>query len=80
MGFEIYGKEANNPSIAFNLMNIGVVYQSKEEYDSAISYYEKSLKMKFEIYGIESNHQSIATNLTNLGSAYFNKGELDKAI
>ena len=77
MNIEIYGKEANHQSIANNLMNIGRVYFAKNEYENAILYYEKSLKMYYEIYGIEANHPNIATNYFNLGLAYKRKMDLE---
>ena len=36
MKFEIYGKEANHPDIARNLLNLGFIYDYKSDYNKSI--------------------------------------------
>ncbi|ETO01128.1 hypothetical protein RFI_36312, partial [Reticulomyxa filosa] len=59
-------------------MIILVVYESKGEYDKAIEYYEKSLKISLDKLG--HDHPDVAASYNSLGSVYKSKGEYDKAI
>jgi tetratricopeptide (TPR) repeat protein len=58
--------------------NIGLAYDSKGEYDRAIGYYQKALKIGLEKLGPE--HPNVAIRYNNIGSAYKHKGEYDRAI
>jgi tetratricopeptide (TPR) repeat protein len=72
-------KNINNPNIAASLNNIGSVYQSKNDYDEALRYYNQSLDMYRAIYG-NINHLDIANSLNNIGSVYDSKNDYDKAL
>ncbi len=62
--------------IARGSNNLGIIFQTKGEYDKAIELYRKSLKISEEI----GDKQGIADAINNLGTFYYNKGEYDKAI
>ena len=68
----------NDESIATLLNNLGLVWDSKGNYDKAIDYYEKALQINMKALG--ENHIEVATNYNNLGSAWQSKGDYDKAI
>lgn len=55
--------EGQKRSEASSLNNIGLVYQELEQFDSAIYYYEKSLKIKREL-----NLSSLKSTLNNIGT------------
>ena len=63
-------------SAAYN--NLGLAYDSKGDYDKAIEYYQKSLKIGLKKLG--SEHPDVATSYNNLGKAYESKGDYGKAI
>jgi tetratricopeptide (TPR) repeat protein len=65
-----------NYSPAYN--NLGLAYKQKDDYDKAIEYYQKALKLDFEQVG--PGHTEVAIRYNNLGIAYEYKGEYDKAI
>ena len=48
------------------------------EYDKALEYYQKSLKIREKVYGKE--HPDTAESYNNIGSVYNSKGEYDKAL
>jgi Tfp pilus assembly protein PilF len=58
--------------------NLGATWKEKGEYDKAIAYYEKALKIDLKVFG--NDHPNLATRYNNLGSAWQAKGEYDKAI
>ena len=62
--------------MAFCYNNIGTVHKNKQEYDLAIEYFLKSLKMKEEL----GNKKAMASSYNNIGNAYQDKGDADKAI
>ncbi len=68
----------NHPDIATSYNNIGLIYKYKGEYETALDYYNKSLKIRIE--SLPPNHPDIATSYDNIGSIYDNKGEYNLAI
>ena len=51
------------------------------KYDEAISFYEKSLKMRGNIYGNNNVvHPDIAGSYSNIGYCYVKKGNKDLAL
>ncbi|RZK63390.1 MAG: tetratricopeptide repeat protein, partial [Pedobacter sp.] len=71
--YDIASKEASADisQKALALMNMGLVYKEKKQYDRAISYYrqsfDESLKMNFP--------EGILKNLQNISQAYYLKGD-----
>ncbi|OFY74827.1 MAG: hypothetical protein A2265_06600, partial [Bacteroidetes bacterium RIFOXYA12_FULL_33_9] len=61
---------------ATSLRYIGIVYIDNEQFDKAIEYYLKSLKIFTQI----GNSEGMASCYTNLGNAYNNKSDYYKAI
>ena len=58
--------------------NLGLAYDNKGDYDKAIEYYKKALKIILRKLG--SEHPNVAIYYNNLGFAYREKGDYDKAI
>jgi tetratricopeptide (TPR) repeat protein len=73
--FENIAPNIDNTDI---LSDYAKIYYILGEYDKAIEYYEKSLKIQLVTLG--ENHPSTATTYNNIGSAWKSKGEYDKAI
>jgi len=59
-------------------IGLGNIYTSKGDYDKAIEYYNKALKIVLKTLGPE--HPYVANTYNGLGIAYRNKGDYDKAI
>jgi len=57
---------------------LGSVYSDKGEYDRAIEYQQKALKIFLKTHG--RCHPDTAATYNNLGNAYKNKGRYDRAI
>ena len=75
---EEFEKIAPNIDDAEILSDYGKVYYILGEYDKAIAYYEKDLKITLATLG--EKHPSTATSYNNIGGAWDSKGEYDKAI
>ena len=58
--------------------NIGFIYDKKGEYEKALKYYNKNLKIITKIFGPESIEAALTLN--NIGSVHDKKGEYDKAL
>lgn len=56
--------------------NIGLIYAEQENYNKAIEYYKKSLKIKIEL----KDSLGIARSYNNLGLSYFGQGKYDQAL
>lgn len=74
-----YTQNANDPNIAINYDNLGDLYLSLENHESALEYYKLALKIKIIIYKSNPNHTSIADSHDKIGNVYFEKGEYDEA-
>ena len=72
------GEEAESAAFGGFLFNLGSALDDFGEYDRAIEFYERSLKITLAVLG--ENHPDTATSYNNLGSAYDRKGEYDRAI
>lgn len=74
--------QEENASIATWLNNIGLIYKNKGEFDEALIYYQKSLKIRCRILNINESqgNADIAQSLNNIGVVYYNKGEFDQAL
>ncbi|MCP4236880.1 MAG: tetratricopeptide repeat protein, partial [Aestuariibacter sp.] len=68
----------NPPSVATEHNTLREDWDSKDDYDKAIRYYELALESELEIYGEEG--ADVGFRLGTLGDAWFNKGEYGKAI
>lgn len=53
------------------------IYFSREEYQAAETYYERSLEIQKRVFGDEA--KELGPDLNNLGQLYFAKGDLEKA-
>ena len=63
-------------STAYN--NLGLAYEQRGNYDRAIEYYQKALKIDLKKLG--SEHPEVAIRYNNLGWAYQLRGDYDRAI
>ena len=58
----------------------------KGDYDEALLYYQKALKIEYRVFGVDENHvetqgnSSIADSLHNIGVVYQIKGDYDEAL
>jgi len=68
----------NHPDLAKSYNNIGLVYNSKGEYDKALEFYQKSLEIN--LISLPPNHPDLATSYNNIGLVYNSKGEYDIAL
>jgi len=57
---------------------LGVAYSNQGNYNEAVKYYQRALKIDIKKLGIE--HPDVAGDYHNLGVAYSNQGNYDKAI
>lgn len=71
-------KDDNNYWEAVAYSNIGSIYFSHGDYNQALEYYEKALKIWLDIFS--GNHHEVATNYNNVGYAYQSQGEYTKAL
>ncbi len=60
----------------FALNTKGTVYQKKGDYEKALDYYLKSLKIREEI----SDKKGIAATMNNIGNVFYFQNKLDKAL
>merc|ERR1712146_513246 len=71
--------EQGNDIIANSLNNIGLVYNAKGNYDKALEYYHKALKIDYHVFDVDENHveeqgnDDIAQSLNNIGLVYVEK-------
>ncbi len=63
-------------SEAYN--NLGLAYRSNGDYDRAIEYYQKALKIDLKQLG--PDHPDVAIGYNNIGLVYKRKGDYDRAI
>jgi serine phosphatase RsbU (regulator of sigma subunit)/TPR repeat protein len=64
-----------NDGIGTAAVNLGEIYFQKEDYDTALFYFEKSLNA-FR----KSNSGNVPYSLTNIGKVYTKRGDFQKAI
>lgn len=68
-------KLGNNDAIGTVSVNLGEIYFQKESFDTALFYYEKSLKA-FR----KSNSGNVPYTLNNIGKVYLKRGDFQKAL
>merc|ERR1712178_446432 len=90
--YRVYGVDESevetegNSDIARSLGDIGTVYKNKGNYDEALMYYQKSLKIKYRVYGVDESevetegNSHIASSLHSIGIVYREKGNYDEAL
>ena len=61
-----------------NYNNIGGVYYNQGNYDQALEYYNKALKIYLAVLG--DSHPNVAMNYNNIGGVYYNQGNHDQAL
>ena len=54
LGIEKISKGPESIDVAATLNNIGIVYNSRGEYEKALEHYEKCLKIRTKTFGPES--------------------------
>lgn len=64
--------------IARSYADMGGAFQSMQAYDSAIHYYEESLRVKFEV--LREHHPEFGVTYYQLASIYLSLGDVDGAI
>jgi len=62
------------------LGSLGTVYARESVNNTALEYYDKSVKMLKAVYGEHTNHSSIATNYSNIGDVHCQLGNFAKAL
>ncbi len=55
---------ANHPDVATSYHNLGLIFDSKGNYERSIEFHEKSLKIR--LISLGENHLSVATSKNNL--------------
>ncbi len=63
----IHGEDADHPSIASSLHELGIILQLKGDFDGAELQYRANLDMERGIHGEAANHPVIASSLHQLG-------------
>ena len=65
----------NKRGMAATLMNIGIAYDDKGDYDTALDYYDMTLKIYKEL----GNTSGMAYVINNIGIVHVNKADYEKA-
>jgi serine phosphatase RsbU (regulator of sigma subunit) len=68
-------KLGNNDAVGTVSVNLGEIFFRRQAYDTALFYYEKSLKA-FR----KSNSGNVPYTLTNIGKVYMKRGDFQKAV
>ena len=63
---------------AVTYYNIGNIHYDKGDYEKALNYYDKSLKINIQHYG--EMHVQCADTYNNIGIIHKNKGDNEKAL
>ena|GEM_PF-5247093 len=72
--------DPNHPDIASGYNNLGFAYREKREWDKAIEFYNKALRIALICYSNTNDYLSIIVYCNNLGNVYIDKQEYDKAL
>jgi len=75
-----YGARENQMMKSMIWDNLGIVYEHKGEYSTALEYFTKSVEMTKAVYGEHTNHSSIATSYNNIGDVHRQLGNYDTAL
>jgi tetratricopeptide (TPR) repeat protein len=81
---------ADDPELASNYDNIGGIYQDMRQYDKALFFYEKALKInekllhsnhpELSVTYSPANHPSIARAYNNIGDVYQQMRQFENAL
>lgn len=77
-GLDLAQKTDNKEYMAMLLNNIGVLYDSVDDLEAALDYYQKALQINLSLK--DKNLQEIYLNYMNISSAYAKKGDIQQAI
>ncbi|MFX0113682.1 MAG: tetratricopeptide repeat protein [Candidatus Hodarchaeota archaeon] len=66
----------NNPEFSISSQNLGLIYLDRGEYNTALQYFQESLKAR----KATGNIRDIAFSLAYIGRIYLKRGELDVAL
>lgn len=66
------------PDYASLISNIGHLYGSMKDYNLAMDYQEKALKLRLKM--LEPNHPDVANSYKSIGDTFFHLGEYDKSL
>lgn len=69
-------KSAFKKALSLGLNSLGIIFYDKGDFEKAVSYYSRSLKIRGEI----GDKKGIAATLNNIGIVYQDKGDNAKAI
>ena len=73
---DYYGE--SHPNVASTLTRMGDIWNTKGQYDKALEYFEKNLKISIEYFG--ESHPNVATSLFQIGNILETNGQYDKAL
>ena len=79
LSYDIFGKHAQNQDLANTLNNVANVYSHKEDHQTSLEWYQKSLKMGQAFYGSVKN-RDIGMSHHNIGRQLRLLGQNDKAL
>ncbi len=77
-GFILQNLEEENEKIAASYNNISLIYRYKGDYEQALEFAFKSLKIKEKV--LDNEHPDLATSYNNISLIYQAKGDYEQAL
>ncbi len=74
----LYNLKEENEKTATLSNNISLIYKAKGDYDRALEYASKDLKITEQV--LEENHPDLANSYNNISTIYHTKGDYDRAL